>query len=184
MNWLIYTCKGEHMHSQCGKKLNGIWSVSITSDGHWFTFLLSWDRKRKNEEEEKEEDWRASAHEKVLLSSQRWGTGAAETPYQKAHNREHVHADRVWKTAPRLKIRNKTNKTSVKIRGRLTSRMLRERRKQWGVAVWRKPTVVLSQCTTVLHACFLSQSVNSQKKGIYFWSSQGLDWSGARTGLL
>lgn len=80
----MITCKNENMRSQCEKNVNGIWS--ITSDKHWFTFLLSCDKKKKkkNEEDEKEKYWRAFAHEKVLRSSQRWGKVAAETPLSKS----------------------------------------------------------------------------------------------------
>lgn len=69
-------------------------------------------------------------HMKKFCFLHKGGERGLQKPLIEKHITENVHADRVWNTAPRLKIRNKTNETSVKIRGRLTSRMLRERRKQ------------------------------------------------------
>lgn len=37
MNWLIYTCKNEHMHSQCEENAKG--SQPVTSDGRWVRIL-------------------------------------------------------------------------------------------------------------------------------------------------
>lgn len=124
---------------------------------------------------------------------------ATENPYQKAHTREHVHADRVGNIAPRLKIRNKINETNVKcfIPGkdalRVTIRMLRERRKHvrgGGLKKAYSSLVTVFYCSPCVFLVSVCQFTDKKKGavggggGVFLeLSGPGLIWDKDRAAL-
>lgn len=73
---------------------------------HWFAFLDEI-RKRRIKRSKRKRRTGEHLHTKTFCFPHKGEKRGLQKPLiKKAHNREHVHAERVWNTAPRLKIRN------------------------------------------------------------------------------